>query len=206
MEIKLYVEGGGKGSHKRATIKLQQGFDAFFRELKDKARERKISFKIIPSSNTQTTYDDFFRSIEHSPQSFNILLVDSDDFVDDNQTAREFLQQKYKKWKLQKVTDDQCHLMVQIMESWFLADIDALKNFYGNEFKENKLPKTQNIEKVGKVEVETKLKGATKNTKKGEYHKIHHGSEILQTVNPRKVRDAASFCNKLFEVIAGKIE
>ena len=96
MEIKLYVEGGGKGSHKRATIKLQQGFDGFFRELKTAARAKKISFKIIPAGNTQSTYDDFIFSVEHSPQSFNLLLVDSDEAVAANQTARAFLQNKYK--------------------------------------------------------------------------------------------------------------
>ena len=134
MEIKLYVEGGGKGSHKRATIKLQQGFDSFFTEIIELARIKKISFKIIPAGNTQSTYDDFIFSVENSPQSFNLLLVDSDDALDEDESARAFLQKKYKKWKLKTVKDEQCHLMVQIMESWFIADVDALKQFYGQGF------------------------------------------------------------------------
>ena len=150
MDIKLYVEGGGKGSHKRATIKLQQGFDAFFRELKDAAQSKKISFKIIPAGNTQSTYDDFIFSVENSPQSFNFLLVDSDDAVAENESARAFLQKKYKKWKLQKVKDEQCHLFVQIMESWFIAHVDALKEFYGQGFKESTIPKNKNVEMIEK--------------------------------------------------------
>ena len=164
MEIKLYVEGGGKGSHKLATIKLQQGFDAFFRDLKNAARAKKISFKIIPSSNTQTTYEDFLISVRNSPQSFNLLLVDSDEAIAENETARDFLQKKYKKWLLKTIKDEQCHLMVRIMESWFIADVEALKEFYGREFKESAIPKNRNVESIEKERVESSLKTATVKT------------------------------------------
>lgn len=205
MEIKLYVEGGGKGSHKRATIKLQQGFDAFFRDLKSAAREKRISFKIIPAGNTQSTYDDFIFSVEHSPQSFNLLLVDSDEAVAEDKTARGFLQNKYKKWNLQAVKDDQCHLMVQIMESWFVADVDALKSFYGKDFKEGAIPKNKNVETIAKETVEKSLETATAKTQKAEYHKIEHGAKILELVNPQKVRDAAPYCERLFKIISQEI-
>jgi hypothetical protein len=206
MEIKLYVEGGGKGSHKRATIKLQQGFDSFFSELKDAARAKKISFKIIPAGNTQSTYDDFIFSVKNSPQSFNLLLVDSDGAVAENETARKFLQNKYKKWNLQSVTDKQCHLMVQIMESWFLADVDALKNFYGTEFKESAIPKNKNVEIIAKETVEKSLATATVKTQKAEYHKIEHGTKILEIIDSKKVRKAAPHCERLFNIIKEKIE
>lgn len=205
MEIKLYVEGGGKGSHKRATIKLQQGFDSFFGDLKAAAREKKISFKIIPAGNTQSTYDDFIFSVANSPQSFNLLLVDSDEAIAANQTARAFLQNKHKKWNLQTVADERCHLMVQIMESWFLADVDALKSFYGKEFKESAIPKNKNVEKIAKETVEKSLQTATAKTTKAEYHKIEHGAKILELINSQKVRAAAPHCEKLFAVIAETI-
>jgi len=205
-EIKLYVEGGGKGSHKRATIKLQQGFDAFLRELKDAARDKKISFKVIPSGSTTDTFEEFIFSVENSPQSFNLLLVDSDEAIADGETARDFLQRKYKKWKLQKIEVEQCHLMVQVMESWFIADVEALKDFYGQNFRESAIPKHQkNVEAIEKATVENSLKKATAKTQKGEYQKIGHGAKILEKINPRKVRDAAPHCEKLFDSILGKI-
>lgn len=206
MEIKLYVEGGGKGSHKRATIKLQQGLDAFFRRLKDAAREKRIGFKIIPAGNTQNTYDDFILSVKISPQSFNLLLVDSDEAVAANQTARAFLQNKYRKWDLQIVTDEQCHLMVQIMESWFIADVAALKNYYGREFKDSAIPKNKNVETIAKKTIEKSLETATAKTQKAEYHKIEHGAKLLELVNPQKVRKAAPHCERLFATIADKIK
>lgn len=206
MEIKLYVEGGGKGSHKRATIKLQQGFDSFFGELKQAARKKKISFRIIPAGNTQSTYDDFIFSVANSPaQSFNLLLVDSDGAVADGETARAFLQKKYKGWKLQTIADHQCHLMVQIMESWFIADVDALKSFYGQGFQESPIPKNKNVEKIEKTTIEKSLSSTTAKTQKGEYHKIEHGAKLLELINPQKVRKAAQHCEKLFTVIKKSI-
>jgi len=205
-EIKLYVEGGGRGTNKNATIKLQQGFDAFLRELKDAARDKKISFKVIPSGSTTDTFEEFIFSVENSPQSFNLLLVDSDEAIADGETARDFLQRKYKKWKLQKIEVEQCHLMVQVMESWFIADVEALKDFYGQNFRESAIPKHQNnVETIEKATVENSLKKATAKTKKGEYQKIGHGAKILEKINPRKVRDAAPHCEKLFDSILDKI-
>jgi Domain of unknown function (DUF4276) len=206
MEIKLYVEGGGKGSHKRATIKLQQGFNSFFAELKEAAQIKKISFKIIPAGNTQSTYDDFIFSVANSPQSFNLLLVDSDAALEENETARAFLQKKFKKWILQTVKDEQCHLMVQIMESWFVADIDALKEFYGQGFNASAIPKNKNVEAIGKDKIESSLKTATAKTQKKEYHKIEHGSKLLELIKPQKVRDCAYHCERLFQIISEKID
>lgn len=144
-------------------------------------------------------------SVRNSPQSLNLLLVDSDDAVAENETARDFLQRKYKKWKLQTVAAEQCHLMVRIMESWFIADIDALKIFDGQEFKESAIPKNKNVEAIEKQRVENSLKAVTIKTKKAEYHKINHGAKILELINPQKVRQAAPRCERLFAAIREKI-
>ena len=50
-------------------------------------------------------------------------------------------------------TNDQCHLMVQIMESWFLADVDALELFYERGLRRQSLPANPNIEQIPKQDV-----------------------------------------------------
>ena len=71
--------------------------------------------------------------------------------------------------------------MVQVMESWFLADPDTLKAFYGREFRAGSLPRNQNIEQISKQDVERGLKHATSVTKKGDYYdnKGKHSFAIL---------------------------
>lgn len=140
---------------------------------------------------------------EHTPDAFNILLVDSDAPV--TKTPRQHLHNSAHNWNLSNIVDEQCHLMVQVMETWVIADINALEQFYGQGFNRKSIPKTKNIEEVDKVKLYSSLKAAIRKTQKGEYHKIRHGPEILKRADVSKVRKAASYCNRLFVTIEEKI-
>jgi hypothetical protein len=96
--------------------------------------------------------------------------------------------------------------MVQAMEAWFLADIDTLKKFYGQGFRENSIPRNLNVEKIDKDSLEPSLKEATRNTVKGEYQKIQHASKLLELLNVAKVREASHYCDRLFTTLAQIIE
>ena len=43
-------------------------------------------------------------------------------------------------------TDENAHLMVQCMETWFLADRDNLADYFGHGFNPNALPAREEIE------------------------------------------------------------
>jgi hypothetical protein len=96
--------------------------------------------------------------------------------------------------------------MVQVMESWFFADIDRLEKYYGQNFNRKALRQSSNVEKIAKSDVENGLANATKNTQKGEYHKTKQGAKLLELINPQKVREAAPHCERLFEIILGQIK
>ena len=83
--------------------------------------------------------------------------------------------------------------MVQAMEAWFLADREALDEFYDGGFLAKSLPGSPTkIEAVRKDDLEPTLIHATKKTKtKGEYHKINHGSALLALIDPSKVEKAS---------------
>ena len=85
------------------------------------------------------------------------------------------------------------------MEAWFMADIDTLKRFYGQGFKENAIPKNINVETIEKDSLEPSLKAASRDTKsKGEYQKIQHASKLLEMLDVDKVRKASSECDRIF--------
>jgi acyl-coenzyme A thioesterase PaaI-like protein len=92
-----------------------------------------------------------------------------------------------------------------MMEAWLIADRDALSRFYGQRFNANAIPRNPNVEQVGKQDLESALKDATRHTAKGEYHKIHHGPNILSQLDVARVRIAASHCNRLFITLADRI-
>jgi len=90
--------------------------------------------------------------------------------------------------------------MVQVMEAWFLADREALRDFCGNGFQESALPAaTAPIEAVGKPDLYAKLQKATADTKtKGAYGKGSHSFKVLATLDPELVRKASPWAERFF--------
>ena len=95
--------------------------------------------------------------------------------------------------------------MVQMMEAWIIADIDALDAFYGQGFLRKSIPNPDNVESVEKRRVETSLANSTRHTQKGQYHKIKHGPQLLATIDPRVVRKKAPHCKDLFINLARQV-
>ena len=95
--------------------------------------------------------------------------------------------------------------MVQTMEAWFIADPTKLANFYGQRFHAPALPKTTNIEAIDKSRLEGSLLQATRNTTKGAYHKIRHGTELLKRIDPAKVCAASPHCETLFTALEARL-
>ena len=96
---------------------------------------------------------------------------------------------------------NQVFWMVELMESWFLADSDALAAYYGQDFSRKSIGQTANVETISKAEVFNRLKSATVNTTKGEYDKVRHAPHLLERLNPARVQERAPNCRKLFEYV-----
>ena len=96
----------------------------------------------------------------------------------------------------------QCHLMVQVMEAWLVADLDVLQDYYGQGFRANHIPKHDDIEAVPKDNVLAGLRAATAHTQKGAYRKIRHGADLLAKITPAKVRERAPHCERLFNALS----
>jgi hypothetical protein len=193
-EVRIYAEGGGNRDDTKTL--LRQGFREFFRDLEAIARERNIGWRIVACGSREGAYRAFKIALKANPTAFNVLLVDAEEAVE--QTPWLHLAQRDGWACPEGVTDDQCHLMVQCMEAWFIADRDTLRQYYGQGFLQNTLPRTRNIETVAKVDLSRRLEQATRQTQKGEYHKIRHGTELLARVSTSLVRASCPHCDRLF--------
>ena len=200
-QIIIYIEGGRTG--KQSQILFRKGFGKFFHDLKSSAKAKQIKFRVSPCGSRNNTYDDFIIGLKYNTDAFNVLLVDSESPV--TTSPWEHLKNQ-DNWYLSKSHNEQCHLMVQMMESWLIADKDSLKTFYGQDFNENAIPANPNVEEISKRDVESSLKVATRNTQKGRYHKIHHGPKLLERLDVQKVRNAAYHCNCLFTTLSEKMD
>ena len=102
----------------------------------------------------------------------------------------------------EEASDGQCHLMVQCMESWFLADNAALEAYFGQGFNDKALPKREDIEAISKADVLSGLRNASRQTAtKGRYDKGSHSFAILALLDPQLVRRASSHADRLLTVL-----
>jgi len=201
-EICIYVEGGGDGNAGRAAIR--RGFGEFLRELRDLARQRRIRWDIVACGPRGKALKAFSKALQEGTHAFNVLLVDSEGPV--CAAPWEHLAQRDEWKKPEDATQDHCHLMVQAMEAWFVADPDALAEYYGQGFKKGKLPRRRDVEAIAKSDLEPALKRATEETTKGRYHKIRHGAKLLALIDQAKVRARAPYCKRLFETLSKALE
>jgi Domain of unknown function (DUF4276) len=202
-EVRIYIEGGGDGKNTKALIR--QGFSQFFKPLVELARSKKVKWNIIICGSRDNAFKDFKTALKDHTEAFNILLVDAEAPVK-LESPWQHLKLRDNWDKPSGVDDSQCHLMVQAVEAWFIADISTLKRFYGQGFKENSIPRNPNVETIAKDDLEPSLKAATNKTTKGEYHKINHASKLLELLDVATVRQASPYCDRLFTTLQGKIE
>jgi len=146
--VHLYVEGGGD----QAVLhdELRRGFRAFLL----KAGCRGNMPRIVACGGRNQAFDSFQTALNTGDKA--VLLVDSEELVDVAfQSAWKHFEEREgdKHWvKPANASDDDVHLMVCCMESWFLADRDALVKFFGQGFNEKALPHHNNpIESIKKT-------------------------------------------------------
>ncbi|MGH9400534.1 MAG: DUF4276 family protein [Terriglobia bacterium] len=200
-EIRIYVEGGGGSADTKQF--LRQGFGTFLKELSSKARARRVRWKIVLCGPRGDALQAFRIAMKQHTGAYNVLLLDSESAVE--HTPWRHLQDR-EEWNGEHPSDDHCQFMAQAMEAWFIADVEAISQFYGQGFRANLLPKQQDVEQIDKDNLEHSLKNATHDTTKGIYHKGKHAWQLLQRINPTTVRAAARHCERLFATLTERIE
>ncbi len=199
-EIRIYVEGGGDQRSGKASV--QEGFSKFLSSLKERARERHILLYVVACGSRQSAFDAFDIALRQHRDAFNVLLVDAEGPV--SQSPWKHLRDR-DHWSIQGIPDAHCHLMVHVMEAWAIADLETLRRFYGPGFNQKSIPGQEDVESIPKADLERALVRATRNTQKGEYHKIRHGPKILALADVSKVRNRARHCDRMFKTLSNKI-
>jgi hypothetical protein len=189
VSVCVYVEGGGPQN--RTQIACRKAFRLFFEKvLGDRPKPR-----IIASGGRDEAYRDFCRSLENNPDTLSVLLVDPEEPVLAGSNAMAHLRNREKHWT-DAMPDEYVHLMVQCMEAWFLADVPAVAQYYGQKFNASALSGNPNIEAIPKQDVMSQLHSATRATSKGSYHKTRHGFDILERIDPGRVPPAIPACRR----------
>ena len=199
--VSIYMEGGGRGAGARAS--LRRGMDTLLEPLKRAASDKSMHWKLVCCGPRDVAFRRFRGVAEGVDAAIVLLLVDAEGPV--ATAAREHLEAR-DGWDMTGVDAQSVHLMAQTMEAWIVADADALKRYYGPRFNARRLPRSPDLESVGKRDVEDSLRRATESTGKGRYHKIKHASELLQRIDAKKVQARCWHCRRLFDELGRIIE
>ena len=154
MSVRLYVEGGGN------TERLQLECRKAFRQLLEKMGLSSRMPRIYACGSRNDAFDDFCHAhATAKPDEFIVLLVDSEDPV----TLPPWQHLKARDgWDCPTgATDDQAQMMVTCMETWIVADREALRRVFGSALRETHLPATTGLEARGRDQVQNALERAT---------------------------------------------
>jgi hypothetical protein len=192
-EIRIYFEGHPL---------LKSGFNAFFSELRERARRKRCRFYLVPSKSGTEARRDFGVALKVNRTAWNILLTDSEGPCHSNLSLDLCVKEKWSKSHKESI-----FWMVEMMESWFHADKDRLAAYYGDGFKRNVLKANPKAEEIPKKDLISGLRAATRNTLKGDYfeHKAEHAADLLERIRPELVRQAAPNCDRLFTAVLKRL-
>jgi len=198
---KLYVEGGGDG--KPLRTECREAFSKFL----EKAGLRGAMPRVVACGSRNEAYERFCTALGQGQQAF--LLVDSEGPVEASVETGppeawrpwEHLRRRDGWKKPAQASDGDCHLMVQVMESWFLADKEALAAFFGQGFQEGALG-SQSVETVAKEEVFRGLGQASRHCKTQKpYAKGPQAFKILASLQPENIGKASPWARRFMDTL-----
>ena len=201
MSVAIYMEGGGNGRDTKGA--LRRGMEELLEPLKQTARAKSIRWKLVCCGPRDEAFRRFRKTLQDRDDSVVVLLVDAEEEV---ATAPVAHLQARDTWNMAGIDANSVHLMVQTMEAWIVADENALRGYYGQGFNAGALPRAEDLEKVGKRDLNSSLHRATQRTQKGAYHKIRHASDLLRRMNAETVKARCPHFRLLFDQLGQMID
>ena len=205
--VKLYVEGGGDTAVLKTACR--EGFTTFITKAGIQRRPR-----VVACGGRRDAYESFCTAVAQGEAA--MLLVDSEAAVAaqsqsgpaDQWLPWAHLSERDDWSKPPGASDRDCHLMVQVMESWCSADRATLQAFFDPGFNAGALPAAGNrLEGVAKVSVYVALQQATRNGKtKAPYGKGEHSFKLLARIDPAAVIAASPWARRFVETLKGKMD
>lgn len=181
----LYVEGGGDRNPALAS-ECRRAFSKLFERAGITQRPR-----VIVCGGRKNAYNQF--CVAHANgRAQTWLLVDAEAPVTSppHDPWDHVKTRQGDGWERPEgASEDQLHLMSICMETWLLADHNALKTIFGPKLDTSRLPpEGPALERLSKKAVYDALAAATRPTPAGCYGKGPHSFKILAELSPRKLR------------------
>ena len=189
----LYIEGGG--DNRRLGAEFRQGWKAFLTNAGLSGRMPKV----VRGGSREETFHRFSVALaDPTDDTVPLLLVDSEGPVAAVHSVWQHLRTRDGWNRPAAAGDDQAFLMVQVMETWFLADRNALQTYFGERFKANAIRQWPRLEEVSVKTVFEALEKATDGCAKP-YAKGKVASDLVTRIDPGLVQRACPHAKRLLD-------
>jgi hypothetical protein len=148
--------------------------------------------KVVACGSRNDAHDRFVTALEEAgPNDFPILLVDSEDPVGEVETtpasraAWAHLKARDNWSRPKGAASDQAQLMVTCMETWLMADREALRECFRSGLRENALLPEEGLESRARGQVQDGLEQATRDCGRDRaYRKGRRSFTVLACLDP----------------------
>ncbi len=200
MSAAIFIEGSKLGEDsKEMNIRCRKAFHTLLDPICPK---RKPS--LHPCGGRDRAFKDFRTAHKHGRATFVALLVDSEDRVEDLNKPWEHLKGRDNWDRPRGAEDDQVFLMTTCMETWIVADRDALKGHYKHKLQESALPPLDGLEQCERHHVLSKLEHATRDCPNA-FKKGTRSFEVLAKLSPTALRHYLPSFNRLERILKEKL-
>lgn len=131
-----------------------------------------------------------------------LLLLDSEEPVADGHTVWEHLgtRNQHRFQQPPEAHDDSAHMMVQAMETWFIADPPALQRFFDSSLDASVFRNSSPLEAILKEDALDMLRRATLRCRR-HYSKGRRSYGILAEIDPQTVAAACPHADQLLRYL-----
>lgn len=180
MNKTIYLEGGGDS--KELHTRCRKGF----RKLIENCGFTGYMPRLVACGGRDSAFDDF--KIAHANKSnsdYVAMLIDSEDPLTDSD-AWEHLKERDGWNRPLDSEDDQVLFMTTCMETWIVADRDALTKHYGSKLQKSALPPLVDLESRSRHDIQNDLFHATRDCSNA-YKKGKRSFAVLEKLSPNEL-------------------
>jgi hypothetical protein len=197
-KVHLYVEGGNPKTTGDLTTQAREAFRTLL-------STEGVQVVVKAHGGRGDTFKAFRlarRLKRHPPEEPVLLLIDAEAPVSDVHRPWEHLKQR-DNWDADGVPDADVLLMVQVMETWMLADPNALRAVFPHKLDDSKLPAPGlGLEGLTNAQVYRALAQATQECSRPD-GKGDHSFRVVQRLNPATLRARLPSFKRAWERIHG---
>ena len=208
MSAILFIEGGASGAHsKELTIRCQRAFHRLLERMDLGIEGRKPKLKAC--GGRDRVFRDFRMEMQAEDHDFVAMWIDSEaPMVDIERTWKHLATvTTVPRWQQPEgAEDDQVLFMTTCMETWIVADREALRQHYRpkQSLNESPLPSPTDLEARQRHEVQKGLERATKDCSNG-YAKGVRSFDVFEKLDPAVLKRHLPSFARVHRILKAKL-